>query len=170
MRKLRRWVEFLSWGAVVVGSLVAWWDLTEAHKQHRLDEAKRVYREVDERYCDFLKLALDHPTLDCFSNPLDGGHYMPTGEVQKAEQALLFTYLSDVFEVAFVSYQKHQEREQIQEIKELNADQWSGWENYIKKFLARDTYRTNWYQIRSEYDAKFIAYMDGLCRTNGYMK
>jgi len=126
-------------------------------RKERFEAAEQIYQTVDERYDAFVALCLDHPRLDCYSVSHAGDFVPPLDEKEKIQQKILFTYLTDVFEVAYVEY--HQE-ESTPEIKAIYDSQWSGWDAYIRKFSGRPAYRETWLEIGNEYDEKFAAYMN----------
>ena|SRR2546429_79987 len=124
--------------------------------------AEKVYREVDEAYREYLKLAINYPRLDGYSKrrvdelklPIKPGHLDCDEQIQ---QRYLYTYLTDVFEIAYVAYHG---KESYPEIKELYKNQWEGWDLYILKFIKRKAYRDTWTDIADEYDQRFKDYMD----------
>jgi hypothetical protein len=160
-------VEIVSFVAVIVGAFIArseWHlhikDEKEDAEKDRLQDAQRVYREVDQRFFEFLKLCIDRPRLDCYSLPISGGTCLPLTEEEKQQQKLLYTALTDLFEVAFTLY--HGKRDDNQELQDLYEKQWRGWEAYIRKFLSRPTYLETWNEIRDEYDEGLQIYLDKL--------
>jgi hypothetical protein len=164
--KIRRWAEFLSFIAVVLGVPFGLIDFhnravdarVNAEKE-RVEAAEKVYQTVDERYTDFVKLCIDHPRLDCYSIPQASPPKPPLNDTEKIQQKMLFTHLTDVFEVAFVQYHK---AETNPEILKIYNSQWAGWDTYIRKFLARPAYLQTWFEIRDEYDEGFVKYVDAI--------
>jgi hypothetical protein len=169
--RIRNFAEFLSFVALIVGIPFGIIDLEfhareakENAQKERVEAAERVYQTVDERYADFVKLCIDHPRLDCYSIPQAGEPQPPLNSTEKLQQKMLFTELTDVFEVAYIQYHKE---ESNQEIQKLYRSQWAGWDAYIRKFLKRPSYLNTWYDIRDEYDAGLVKYMDGIAPAPG---
>lgn len=131
----------------------------ENAKKERVEAAEKVYQTVDERYTEFVKLCVEHPRLDCYSVPRAGDLKPPLSEDEKVQQKMLFTHLTDVFEVAFIQYHKEESNPDIQKIYK---SQWAGWDAYIRKFLKRPAYLETWYDIRDEYDEGLVKYMDAI--------
>jgi hypothetical protein len=129
-----------------------------AEKQQRLDLKDKVYREVDARYMDFVKLCFEQPELDCYSEPISPLPRLTN--LQKAKQRMLFTALTDVFEVAYVEY--HKDDVEDEECRKFFAGQWDGWDKYIRKYTPRASYQEVWHVVGNEYDPKFQAYMAAL--------
>lgn len=161
--RIHKSCEFLSFVAVVIGVPIALIELhahaadaADAAKKQRIEAAEKIYRDVDQRYMDFMKLCIEHPRLDCYSLPQGGSPPLSADELM--QQKILYSTLSDVFEVAFVQY--HKPNEDNPDVIKLYKDQWAGWDAYIRKFLGRRVYRQTWREIKDEYDKGFVAYMD----------
>jgi len=161
--------ELISFLAIILGAIIGIMELhdhlreeraaiTEKNYSERIDVARSTYNLVDERFFEFTKICIDHPRLDCYSIPL-GNVEPPLTQDEIAQQKMLYTVLSDVFEVAYVSY--HQ-KVRINEVKKIFDGQWTGWDAYIRKFLQRPAYRKVWLEIRDEYDPGLVSYMDSL--------
>lgn len=164
--RFHKWCELLSFIAVMFSIPFAAIELhthaidgKENAKKERIEAAEKIYRDVDQRYVDFMRLCLDHPRLDCYSVPRDPSSGAPLDENEQAQQKILYTSLTDVFEVAYVQYHK-KTYEENPVVRELYKSQWDGWDVYIRKFLARPAYRRVWWDIRDEYDKGLVAYMD----------
>lgn len=160
------YVEFFSFLAIIVSAPLALMEyhrhnteIIENLKKERLQAAEKAYRDVDARYTDFIRLCLSNPRLDCYSVPRKADNRL--GENDIWQQKILYTVLTDVFEVAYVQYQKNQHARDP-EVKEIFAEQWHGWDNYIQKFLTRPAYCQVYNDIRDEYDTGLVKYMDGL--------
>jgi hypothetical protein len=164
--KIRKYSELLSFIALILGIPFGLLDFhyhavenQENAKKERVEAAQKVYQTVDERYTEFVKLCIDHPRLDCYSVPQAREPKPPLSEAERVQQKMLFTHLTDVFEVAFVQYHQEESNPEIQKIYE---SQWEGWDAYIRKFLKRSDYLATWYEIRDEYDEGLVKYMDAI--------
>jgi hypothetical protein len=127
------------------------------HKRDRIMAAESTYRDAQAKYSEFLKLCLDHPRLDCYSVP-ENHHDLSRDE--KIQQKVLYTTLTDAFEVAYVVYRTNQDLDA--EAKEIFEQQWRGWDVYIRKFLQRAAYCQVYLEIRDEYDTRLVRYMDDI--------
>jgi hypothetical protein len=129
-------------------------------RQELAEEVYRdVYRDVDQRFFDLTKLCIDHPQLDCHSVSRNADVKHPLSDDEKLQQTILYSALTNLFEVAFVQYHKKTDNP---EITELLNQQWAGWNVHIRKFLARSAYKQTWFEIRDEYDKGFVDYMDSI--------
>jgi hypothetical protein len=154
-----RIAELASFLAIVVTAPLAYFEYRNNVQKEQAALAERVYRDVDERFVDYVKLCIDHPRLDGYSVPRADTLKPPLTADEKVQQRLLFTALTDVFEVAYVQYHKSEAvPEKVR--KTFHDKQWPGWDTYIRKFLARPAYRKTWFDIRNEYDEDFVRYMD----------
>lgn len=160
------YVEFASFLALIVTCPIALMELhnhanemQKSVERERNELSENTYRYVDDRFMDFMKLCLDNPRLDCYSVARAEKLRPPLTEDEKWQQRILYSALTDVFEVAYVQYHKEAVS---QKIKKLFDDQWDGWDAYIRKFLARQSYKAVWFDIRGEYDKNYIQYVDGI--------
>ena len=162
--KCSKWAEFASFLALILGVPFGLMDLhnhaieaEENAKKERVEAAEKVYQMVDDRFHEFVKLCIDHPRLDCYS--VSGGNNFKLTEEEKIQQKMLFTELTDVFEVAYVQYHKEESNPEIQRIYK---EQWTGWDAYIRKFFNRPAFVDTWYEIRDEYDGRFVEYVNAI--------
>ncbi|MGA2292526.1 hypothetical protein [Bradyrhizobium sp.] len=151
----KRWAEVFSYVAVVVTAPLALWEYKDNNVKERNEVAHRVYREVDEKYVDFLKLCLERTRLDCSSVP-HGMPELPLSSEEVRQQSVLYEVLTDAFEVAYVEY--HPMETPLD--PELIKAQWDGWDAYIKDFLRRPAYCHVYLDIRDTFDTRFVEYMN----------
>ena len=162
--RIRKYAELFSFLAIIVSGPFA---VIEFHyhlkelggevEKERLDLAQTVYLTVDQRVAKFMKLCLEHPELDCYSIPQKSPLKTPVTPTERSQQRILYSDLTDVFEVAYVQYHREDVTEKA---KELFDSEWGGWDAYIQKFMKREAYQETWSEIGDEYDKKFAVYMD----------
>lgn len=132
---IHKLAEFVSFLAIISG---AYWAVY-TYQQDSIDKAHRdgqeTYNIVDNRWLDYVKLSLQYPNLDGFSDRTKGFAPSNLSPDDRQRQRLLYSYLTDVFEVAYVRYFK---TEGIpKDIRSrMIATQWPGWLLYIEKFLG----------------------------------
>jgi hypothetical protein len=159
--------EFVSFVAIIIAVPIA---IMEYHrhssesassdKRSRIMAAESTYREANAKYGEFLKLCLDHPRLDCYSVP-ENKPDPPLSRDERLQQKILYTALTDMFEIAYVHYRTNQ-YDLDAEAKEIFEEQWRGWDVYIQKFLRRPAYCQVYFDIRDEYDTRLVSYMDAI--------
>ena len=174
LQRIRLPCEILSYLALIAAAPIAVIELKghgdemrdTARKESR-DRAERVYREVDDKFTEFMRLCLEHPELDCYSVAIPAVNASQLTEQQKVQQKLLYTVLTDVLEVAFVQYRKPSVGKDQSSVYDPDTraffdSQWPGWDAYAKKFMSRKAYRDVWAEIGDEYDEDFGKYMKTL--------
>jgi len=162
VEKCRLPIELLSFLAVIITAPIVYVEHRASVQRDQEAIAEKIYRDVDERYVDYLKVAMDHPKLDGYSTPFAPAPKLDA--TQEFRQKLLYSNLTDVFEVAYVQYWKTKAVDDAVR-RRLFDKQWPGWESYIKKFLVRPAYRQVWIDIQDEYDEDFATYMNHLSDT-----
>jgi hypothetical protein len=172
--KLNRIAEFISYLALILGVPFGLIDLhnhgieaqrnalVEQENEHkeRIEAAHNVYMTVDQRFADFVKLCMAYPRLDCYSVPRGRSLNPRLSADEKVQQKMLYTALTDVFEVAYTEY--HPRAESNDEIKRIALSEWDGWDIYIRKFLKRPSFLQTWNEIKDEYDDDFVKHVDSL--------
>src|SRR5437588_409677 len=131
-RCVRNACEVISFLAVIVGVIMALVEYNrKIHDDAREVAYEKIYREVDDAYRDYLKLAFEHPRLDGYSKSQDelGLSDEPAlSSDERMQQRYLYNFLIDVCEVAYVAYNRGEKYPEIQKFYEV---QWGGWDNYI---------------------------------------
>jgi hypothetical protein len=85
----KRWAELLSYVAVAITAPFALWEFNANNAKERREVAHGVYREVDDKYVDLLKLCLEHTRLDCAAVLL-GMPEPPLGPEEVRQQKVLY--------------------------------------------------------------------------------
>src|SRR5215471_4036587 len=126
---VQRSCEFLANIAFILGVPFALFEFynhareTNANaRKDRIEAAERIHREVDQRYMDFVRTCIDHPRLDCYSTPRQPELKLNPDEQQ--QQRMLYSALTDLFEVAYLQYNKGDTKDTIPEVHDLYAAQW----------------------------------------------
>jgi hypothetical protein len=142
-------------------------DVNEANRRIELETYQQAYHEVDAMYIAFLQLCIQYPKTDCYSVGATSNTAPPLSDEEKAQQRVLYTMLTDVFEVTYIQYRGNHFTF-APELKDIRENQWKGWEAYIRKFLDRPAYCAVYLEIRDEYDPRLTAFIDSLgkCRSH----
>lgn len=77
---------------------------------------------------------------------------------QRKQELQLFTVLLAIFERAFVMYGDMS--------TERQAEQWHGWEEYIRSFCKRKNFGRAWKCSGATFDPKFQGYMQRAMASN----
>jgi len=142
-------VELLDRLTVLIGVPAGLYHYTRTTKKEQRDREYGTYNALDEKYLEFLKLCLDHPSLDVFDIPDETPRQLT--EEQAKIELIAFTMLISMFERAFLMY-----RDQSTAVKRR---QWSGWDSYIREYCERKNFRRDWEILGDEFDEDFQRYM-----------
>jgi hypothetical protein len=127
------------------------------HQKERREAAQTTYREVWAKYADFMTDCMEHPKLDCHTIPVAQESVDAFTPEDWQQQVRLDTILIDTLEFAFKQYEDEDFKAAA---GAAYADEWPGWEVYVKKHLVRDHFRRTWCTIRDEYASQFVPWMD----------
>jgi len=125
-------------------------------RKEQRDREYGTYNALDEKYLQYLQLCLEYWDLDVFDIPLPEQKKRPTLEQTRKEQ-ILFLILVSILERAYLMY-----KDQSTEIKK---DQFSGWEEYMRAWSSRASFRRSWNQPGFDpqtFDEGFYKYMNSL--------
>jgi hypothetical protein len=128
-------------------------DSCRNHEKERREAAERAYRDVDDKYMDFLKLCFEHPSLDCESR----ARTTPIRPEDEVAQWRLDNVLVDVLEFA---YKRYQNADFMSAAREAYNREWPGWQTYARKWLTRPHFRSVWCTVQDEYDTGFVTDMN----------
>jgi len=130
--------EFISFLAISATLFFGLWQYVSDSQEKGEREAEAIYDLVDQRFVEFLKLAVRYPDLDLYSVKAPPESQAHLSETQKAQQKQLHTVLIDLLENAYIHYWKPKGVPKHIQV-EMRTKQWPGWEGYIKKFLGTPT-------------------------------
>lgn len=147
---IKDYLEVLSQVILLLGVPVGLYQYFQATKKEQLDREYGTYNALDEKYMDFEKFCFAHPELDIFDVPDSVATSLTA--FQKKQELIAFTMLFSIFERAYLMYS-----DQSTEIKRR---QWTGWDEYIEDFWARENFRDAWKISGTTFDTNFEKYMN----------
>jgi DNA repair exonuclease SbcCD ATPase subunit len=156
-RRLWPLVERIALSLAVAGGVGGLFEYWNNHQKERREAAQTTYREVWAKYADFMTACMDHPKLDCHTIPVDDESMAAFTAEDAQQQTRLDTILIDTLEFA---YKQYEDPDFKAAAGPSYADEWPGWEVYVKKHLVRDHFRRTWCTIRDEYASTFVPWMD----------
>lgn len=133
----------------VLGPL-ALMEYLKAKKREQMEREYKTYDELDTKFFEYQKLALEYYDLDI----LDVSNNDPSlsfDKKRKQEQVAFFILFS-LFERAFLMFNNQTDA--------FKTKQWSGWKHFLNVFLRRESIRSAWQLAKDRYDADFQAFMD----------
>jgi hypothetical protein len=117
----------------------------------RLANEYKIYDELDNRFFEYQKIALQYYDLDILDVP---NNDPSLGFDKKRKQEMVaYAILFSLFERAFLMFH-HQ-------AKAFQLRQWSGWKHFLNDFIRRESVRTAWRLSKGTYDTDFQLFMDG---------
>ena len=116
---------------------------------NRKQRKDQIFDQLDQRYVEFMRLCAEHPDLDVMELPL-GDPREPTSTQLRKEHALLAIAIS-MFESAFLMYRGQD--------SDFRKAQFKGWEELIKAYASRPSFRRVWSSIGSQFDTGFQKFM-----------
>src|SRR4029078_8912633 len=125
-------------------------EFLKARNADRRANEYKVYDELNDRFFEYQKIALEYYDLDILDIPNND----PSLAFDKKRQPELVAYamLFSRFERAFLMF--HQQEDQFR------LRQWSGWKHFLNDFIRREAVRAAWRISRQPDDTYFKQCMD----------
>ena len=144
------WWELLSYVVTVVGLPLAIAAYVYEQRKERANEEEEVYQLLSDNYQDFLKVVLDNSDLKLFSA-------VPKllNEEQHERMMLIFGMLISLFERAYLLL--HEE-----ELTNDKLRRWRSWEDYMREWTQRESFRAQMPELMKGEDPEFAAYIQSL--------
>ena len=119
-------------------------------KRDRLANEYKIYDELNDRFFEYQKIALEYYDLDILDVPNNDPSL--AFDKKRKQEMVAYAMLFSLFERAFLMF--HQQEDPFR------LRQWSGWKHYLNDFIRRETVRTAWLISRETYDTDFQKFMD----------
>lgn len=119
-------------------------------KKDQEEREYKTYDELDRKFFEYQKLALEYYDLDILDIP-NNDPSLAFDKKRKQEQ-VAFAILFSLFERAYLMFSRQSDT--------FKKKQWSGWKHFLNDFIRRDSIRTAWQHSKSTYDTEFQAFMD----------
>jgi len=124
-------------------------------KTERLEKEYQTYDELDNRFFEYQKLALEYYDLDILDVPNNDPSL--AFDKKRKQEMVAYAILFSLFERAYLMFSKQADT--------FRQRQWSGWKHFLNDFLCRESVRTAWEFSKSTYDTDFQLFMDGKIAT-----
>jgi hypothetical protein len=121
-----------------------------AKKTERLEREYETYDELDNRFFEYQKLALEYYDLDILDVPNNDPSL--AFDKKRKQEMVAYAILFSLFERAYLMFSKQADM--------FRQRQWSGWKHFLNDFLLRENVRTAWELSKTTYDTDFQAFMD----------
>ena len=136
--------------ALSIAGPLALIEFVRARRRDRLANEYKIYDELDDRFFEYQKIALQYYDLDILDVP---NNDPSLGFDKKRKQEMVaYAILFSLFERAFLMFHHQAQAFQLR--------QWSGWKHFLNDFIRRDSVRTAWQLSKATYDTDFQRFMD----------
>jgi len=122
----------------------------KAKKTERLAKEYQTYDELDNRFFEYQKLALEYFDLDMLDVPNNDPSL--AFDKKRKQEMVAHAILFSLFERAYLMFSHQADM--------FRQRQWSGWKHFLNDFLRRANVRTAWELSKSTYDTDFQLFMD----------
>ena len=119
-------------------------------KSERLEKEYQTYDELDNRFFEYQKLALEYYDLDILDVPNNDPSL--AFDKKRKQEMVAYAILFSLFERAYLMFSHQADM--------FRQRQWSGWKHFLYDFLRRENVRTAWELSKNTYDTDFQAFMD----------
>lgn len=109
-----------------------------------------TYNELDNRFFEYQKLALEYYDLDILDVPNNDPSL--AFDKKRKQEMVAYAILFSLFERAFLMFSNQADK--------FRAKQWSGWKRFLNDFIRRESVRTAWQLSKDTYDTDFQRFMD----------
>jgi hypothetical protein len=121
-----------------------------AKKMERLEKEYQTYDELDNRFFEYQKLALEYYDLDILDVPNNDPSL--AFDKKRKQEMVAYAILFSLFERAYLMFSN--------QANVFRQRQWSGWKHFLNDFLRRENVRTAWELSKNTYDTDFQSFMD----------
>ena len=111
----------------------------------------KVYDELNNRFFEYQKIALEYYDLDILDVPNNDPSL--AFDKKRKQEMVAHAILFSLFERAFLMFYQQEDQFRLR--------QWSGWKHFLNDFIRRESVRTAWRLSRETYDTDFQKFMDG---------
>ena len=125
-------------------------EFLKARNADRRANEYKIYDELNDRFFEYQKIALEYYDLDILDVPNNDPSL--AFDKKRKQEMVAHAMLFSLLERAFLMF--HQQEDQFR------LRQWSGWKHFLNDFIRREAVRTAWRVSRETYDTDFQQFMD----------
>jgi hypothetical protein len=122
----------------------------QVKKTERLEKEYKTYDELDNRFFEYQKLALEYYDLDILDVPNNDPSL--AFDKKRKQEMVAYAILFSLFERAYLMFSNQADT--------FRQRQWSGWKRFLNDFIRRESVRTAWQLSKETYDTDFQAFME----------
>ena len=151
METVKDLAQIIYYLALSVAGLVALIAYLQERKAGRLEKEYKTYDELDNKFFEYQKLALQYYDLDILDVPNNDPSL--AFDKKRKQEMVAFSILFSLFERAFLMFSNQGDK--------FRKRQWLGWKHFLNDFIRRENVRTAWQLTKDSYDTDFQIFMDG---------
>ncbi len=110
----------------------------------------KIYDELNNRFFEYQKIALEYYDLDILDVPNNDPSL--AFDKKRKQEMVAHSILFSLFERAFLMFYQQEDQFRLR--------QWSGWKHFLSDFIRREAVRSAWRLCRETYDTDFQKFMD----------
>jgi hypothetical protein len=122
----------------------------KARNTDRLEKEYKTYDELDNRFFEYQKLALEYYDLDILDVPNNDPSL--AFDKKRKQEMVAYAILFSLFERSYLMFSNQADI--------FRKRQWSGWKHFLNDFIRRQNVRTAWELSKETYDTDFQKFMD----------
>lgn len=122
----------------------------KAKKTERLEKEYQTYDDLDNKFFEYQKLALEYYDLDILDVPNNDPSL--AFDKKRKQEMVAYAILFSLFERAFLMFSNQADG--------FRQRQWSGWKHFLNDFLLRKNVRDAWELSKNTYDTSFQSFME----------
>jgi hypothetical protein len=142
--------QILYYVTLSVAGPLALIEFFRARNADRRANEYKIYDELNDRFFEYQKIALEYYDLDILDVPNNDPSL--AFDKKRKQEMVAHAMLFSLFERAFLMF-NHQE-------DQFRLRQWSGWKHFLNDFIRRETVRSAWAVSKGMYDSDFQRFMD----------
>ncbi len=119
-------------------------------RTEQLEKEYKTYDELDNRFFEYQKLALQYYDLDILDVPNNDPSL--AFDKKRKQEMVAFAILFSLFERAYLMFSNQADM--------FRQRQWSGWKRFLDDFIRRESVRSAWELSKETYDTEFQAFME----------
>lgn len=150
MEDLTKITQIIYYIAMSIAGPLAVIAFLKVKKTERLEKEYKTYDELDNRFFEYQKLALEYYDLDILDVPNNDPSL--AFDKKRKQEMVAYAILFSLFERAYLMFSSQADT--------FRERQWSGWKRFLKDFIRRESVRTAWQLSKETYDTDFQAFMD----------
>lgn len=150
MAEFKNGLEIATMLITIFGVPYGIWLYYKNNKKEREDKEYLVYDSLDNKHIEFLRLCLEHSSLNIYCGKKQDDATLTEDERNK--KLIIHDMLISILERAYLLYKDKKEA--------FRQAQWTGWEKYIRQWMNTPDFYQSWKKLGDQYEVSFVEYMN----------